>query len=315
VLSVEPRLALLSNLGVSPSEVMDAVESGLAGREVGRLYPEGGRWFPVVVRLGDGARNDPEVLKRLPVGVGGADTRPLGDLADIRSVDSYSTVVREQGRRRAAVLVNTRGRDVEGFVREAQERIAASVKLPEGHYLEWGGAFKNLQEARSRLALLTPLALGLVLFMVYAAFRDMRLSLLVFAGVPLALVGGVAALSLRGLPFSISAGVGFIALAGIAVLNGVVLTSGLLDLRRKGVAPGEAVRRAALGRLRPVLMTALVEVFGFLPMMFSTGLGAEVQQPLATVVVGGVISATVLTLLTLPSWQKWTLERELGLRN
>jgi cobalt-zinc-cadmium resistance protein CzcA len=174
--------------------------------------------------------------------------------------------------------------------------------MPQGYYAEWGGSFQNLREARTRLALLTPLALTLVLMMVFAAFRSVKLTLLVFTGIPLALVGGVAALALRGMPFSISAGVGFIALAGIAALNGVVLISSALALFRDKAPWPEAIRKAAETRLRPVLMTALVDIFGFLPMMYSTGLGAEVQQPLATVVVGGVISSTALTLLMLPSW-------------
>lgn len=311
VLSVEPRLGLLSSIGVTPGEIMNTVEAGLAGKEVGKLYGEGGRWFPVVVRLSDALREDSDVLARLPVGLGGADTRPLGDLADIHYVDTYSTIVREQGNRRAAVLVNTRGRDVESFVMEAQQKVAQSIHMPDGYYLEWGGSFENLQQARARLIVLTPLALLLVLAMVYTAFRNMELSILVFAGVPLALIGGVAALAIRGMPFSISAGVGFIALAGIAVLNGIVLISNTLALRRKGVHGAEATRKAALDWLRPVLETALVEIFGFLPMMFSTGLGAEVQQPLATVVVGGILSSTILTLLTLPSWQTWVEQHRL----
>jgi cobalt-zinc-cadmium resistance protein CzcA len=209
------------------------------------------------------------------------------------------------GQRRVAILVNTQGGDLEGFVKSARRKVKDNVKLPPGTHLDWGGTFENLQTARARLAVLSPLALVLVFLMVYAAFRDWALSLLVFAGVPLALFGGIVALSLRGLPFSISAAVGFIALAGIAVLNGMVLTSTYVQLRKDGQAAAEAVRNAAVGRLRPVLMTALVEIFGFLPMMFSGGMGAEVQRPLATVVVGGVFSATFLTLLTLPAWQLW----------
>ena len=291
--------------------VLVAVETGIAGEEAGVVY-EGERRYPLVVRLSDAYRADLDALKLLPVAVGGASTRPLGSLADFRFADSCPSIPREQGKRRAAVLVNPRGRDVESFVLEAREAVRKAVKLPEGYYLEWGGAFQNLQEARARLAVLTPLALGLVLAMIYAAFRDAVLTGLVFACVPFALVGGVAALWGRSMPFSISAGVGFIALAGIAVLNGVVLVSTSLGLRRAGTAGATAVRRAALSRMRPVLMTALVEVFGFLPMMFSRGAGAEVQQPLATVVVGGVTSSLVLTLLMLPAWQAWIERRRHG---
>ncbi len=241
-------------------------------------------------------------MKRLPVGVGGGGTRPLEDLARLKYSDSYSSISREQAKRRVAILINPRGRDLEGFVNEASRKLDEAKLMPQGYYAEWGGSFQNLRVARTRLALLTPLALALVLMMVYAAFRSVKLTLLVFTGIPLALVGGVAALAMRGMPFSISAGVGFIALAGIAALNGVVLISSALALFRDKAPWPEAIRTAAETRLRPVLMTALVDIFGFLPMMYSSGLGAEVQQPLATVVVGGVISSTALTLLMLPSW-------------
>lgn len=308
IFSIRPDYALLSNLGVSPGAVLESVETALAGTETGFLFGAGGRRYPVVVRLDEADRQDLDAVARIVVPISSSDTRPLGDLASLKFEDSYDSITREQARRRAAVLVNPRGRDVESFVLEAQKEVAARVKLPAGCHVEWGGAFENLRAARARLAWLTPLALVLVLGMVYAAFGDALLALLVFAGVPLALVGGVAMLALRGIPFSISAGVGFIALAGIAVLNGVVLVSTSLALEKNGMKAGEAIREAAVSRLRPVLMTAMVEIFGFLPMMFSGGAGGEVQRPLASVVVGGVISSTLLTLAMLPSWQTW-LER------
>jgi cobalt-zinc-cadmium resistance protein CzcA len=309
-LSIRPRHEVLATMGLSPSAVLDTVEIGIGGVSAGAIY-RGARRFPVVVRTAEAYRQDLDLLKILPVGIGKGSTRPLGDLARLSFVPSYPDIRREQARRRAAVLVNPRGRDVESFVIAAKKAVAESVKLPDGYYLEWGGAFANLQKARDRLAVLTPLALALVLTMIYAAFRNAALALLVFACVPLALVGGVVALAIRGLPFSISAGVGFIALAGIAVLNGVVLVSTGLKLRERGLDPTQAIRESAVLRMRPVLMTALVEVFGFLPMMFSGGMGAEVQRPLASVVVGGVISSTLLTLLMLPSWQAW-LEKHHG---
>jgi len=303
-LSVTPRFEVLATMGLSPAAVLDAVEIGIAGAEAGAIY-RGARRFPLVVRMDESYRQDLHMLETLPVGIGQASTRPLGELARLEFVESYPDISREQARRRAAVLVNPRGRDVESFVLEARKAVAASVTMPDGYYVEWGGSFANLQRARARLAVLAPLALGLVLIMIYAAFRDGVLALLVFACIPLALAGGVVTLAVRGLPFSISAGVGFIALAGIAVLNGVVLVSTGLRLRERGLEAGQAIRESALLRMRPVLMTALVEVFGFLPMMFSHGMGAEVQRPLASVVVGGVLSSTILTLLMLPAWQAW----------
>lgn len=227
--------------------------------------------------------------------------RLTGQAATVKFDEAYGSVSREQSKRRAAVMINPRGRDTKSFVTEAQEKVAAAVKLPPGYYVEWGGNFKNLQEARSRLLVLTPLSLMLVLMMIYAAFKNLFQTALIFSGVPLALVGGVLGLMLSGLPFSISAGVGFIALSGIAVLNGVVLVNYFNDLQRQGMSGKSLVKEGALIRLRPVLMTALVDIFGFLPMMLSTGVGAEVQKPLASVVIGGILSSTLLTLIVLPS--------------
>ena len=198
-------------------------------------------------------------------------------------------------------MINPRGRDTESFVEEAQKAVAAQVKLPTGYYTTWSGTFKNLQEARAKLTVLAPLAMLLVLMMIYAAFQNVYQTALIFLCAPLALVGGVLGLMLNGLPFSISAGVGFIALSGIAVLNGVVLMSYLNDLQRQGLRGTQLITKGALLRLRPVLMTALVDVFGFLPMMLSRGIGSEVQRPLASVVIGGIVSSTLLTLLLLPA--------------
>jgi cobalt-zinc-cadmium resistance protein CzcA len=220
---------------------------------------------------------------------------------DVKFTEAYSSVSREQSKRRAAVMINPRGRDTESFVEEAQKKVEAKIKLPPGYYLEWGGNFKNLQEASKRLLILTPLALALVLLMIYAAFQSFAQTILVFSGVPLALVGGVLGLIAYRLPFSISAGVGFIALSGIAVLNGVVLMNYFNDLHKEGLRGMELVRKGTMIRLRPVLMTALVDIFGFLPMAVSTAVGAEVQRPLAAVVIGGILSSTLLTLVVLPT--------------
>ncbi len=279
--------------------MLNSISIALGGEEAGHLY-EGERKFPIVVRLKDDLRSDLEMVKALPVGIGMNTTVPLGHLAKISFKETYGSVNRENSNRRTAVLINLRGRDTESFVKEAQALVEKEVKLPEGYYYEWGGNFKNLEQARSRLLILAPIALILVLMMVYAAFGSISQTILIFACVPMALVGGVVGLMLNGLPFSISAGIGFIALSGIAVLNGVVLVNFFNQLKAEGKTGKDLVLSGTLVRLRPVMMTALVAIFGFIPMMFSTGIGSEVQKPLASVVIGGIISSTLLTLIVLP---------------
>ncbi len=301
VLRIEPKKQLLNRYGVRESEVLDVVSIALGGEEVGSLY-EGSKRFPIIVRLDEQKRSDLDSIKKLPVGIGENNTVPISELAELKFQETYGVINREDSNRRSAVMINLRGRDIEGFVTEARTLVEKEVKVPQGYYIQWGGNFKNLQEARSRLLVLTPLALIIVLMMIYAAFQSIGQTLLIFSCVPLALVGGVLGLMVYKLPFSISAGVGFIALSGIAVLNGVVLMNYFNQLRReKGYTSKELVSAATMIRLRPVLMTALVDVFGFLPMVLSTGIGAEVQRPLAAVVIGGVISSTILTLIVLPA--------------
>jgi cobalt-zinc-cadmium resistance protein CzcA len=210
-------------------------------------------------------------------------------------------ISREMGKRRVVVQLNVRGRDLGTFVREAQAAIKAKVPLKEGYYLTWGGQFESLQQASQRLTLVVPLALGLIFLLLFTTFGSLKQATLIFTGVPLAITGGVLALALRGMPFSITAAIGFIALSGVAVMNGVVMVSAINRLRAEGLKVAEAVRLGATERLRPVLMTALVAALGFIPMALNTGIGAEVQRPLATVVIGGILSATVLTLLVLPA--------------
>lgn len=299
ILDVVPDKEMLRRMGASTREVLETIGVGVGGREVGTFY-EGMKKFPIVVRLKDEDRSDIEAIKNLPVGVGSSSTMALKDVASLKFVEAYSSFSREQTKRRIAVLVNPRGRDTESFVEEARVKVADSVKLPPGYYMEWGGNFKNLSEAKSRLYILGPVALLLVVLMIYAAFRNLFETALIFLCVPFALIGGVVALMLGGMPFSVSAGVGFIALSGIAVLNGVVLVNYFNELRARGLAGTLLVVQGTLLRIRPVLMTALVDVFGFLPMAFSTGMGAEVQRPLATVIMGGILSSTVLTLFVLP---------------
>lgn len=301
LLKITPKESFLRDQGLPRQAVLEAVGIALGGREVGFLY-EGVKRFPILIRFSERNRSDLESIRNLPVGVGSHNTVPLNQVADIQFEQAYGAISREQGKRRAAVMINPRGRDTEGFVEEAQRKVQEAIKLPAGYYIEWGGTFKNLQTARSRLLILAPLALLMVLFMIYAAFKNVYQTALVFVCVPLALVGGVLGLMLNGLPFSISAGVGFIALSGIAVLNGVVLMNYFNELRRhEHLAGDELVLKGASLRLRPVLMTALVDVLGFLPMMLSSGIGSDVQRPLASVVIGGIVSSTCLTLAVLPA--------------
>lgn len=299
VLRIEPKDGLLKSYGANLGEVLDTISVALGGEEVGHIY-EGDRKFPIVVRLSEEDRGDLDTVKDLPVGLSGNATTTLSAITDLSFQETFGSVNRENSSRRSAVLINLRGRDVESFVEEARAKVEKEVQIPEGYFVEWGGNFKNLNKAKSRLLILTPIALGLVLLMIYAAFGSVPQTLLIFTCVPLALVGGVVNLILLGLPFSISAGIGFIALSGIAVLNGVVLMNYFNQLRLQGMSGVELVRKATAIRLRPVLMTALVAIFGFVPMMISTGIGSEVQRPLATVVIGGIVSSTLLTLVVLP---------------
>lgn len=300
LLQVLPKQEKLRSLGVSTAEVLQTVGIALGGEEAGFMY-EGMRRFPIVIRLDEERRSDLDQIRELPVGITQNATIPLSSAASVEFTQAYNSITREQSKRRAAVMINPRGRDTEGFVKEAQQKVSSAIQFPTGYYMEWGGNFRNLEEARSRLFVLTPIALALVLLMIYTAFGSVAETFLVFSCVPLALVGGVLGLILNGLPFSISAGVGFIALSGIAVLNGVVLVNYINELSRTGLSGVELVIKAASMRLRPVVMTALVAIFGFIPMMISTGVGAEVQRPLASVVVGGIISSTMLTLVVLPA--------------
>ncbi len=300
VLKVIPRADVLTSIGASAGDVLDSVEIALGGKEVGVIYDENKK-YPIIVRLGEEERGDLEAIKKIPVGISESLSVPLARVAESSFAETYGSITREDSNRRSAVLVNLRGRDTESFVHEAKALVDEQIKLPEGYFFKWGGNFENLQVAKSRLLVLTPLALALVLMMIYAAFGNVKQTFLVFSCVPMALVGGVIGLIANSLPFSISAGVGFIALSGIAVLNGVVLVNYFNQLGNEGLEGVEILRTGAMVRLRPVLMTAMVAVFGFLPMMLSSGVGAEVQRPLASVVIGGIISSTLLTLVVVPS--------------
>jgi cobalt-zinc-cadmium resistance protein CzcA len=307
VLEIRPRREVLGRYGLTIADVNDLVSTTLAGRTLGQII-EGDKHFDIVLRLADAQRADLNVLRSLPV-PGPATGLQLGDVAEIVFKEMPPTLLRRMGRRYVVVESMVRGRDLAGFVQDVQSRIKAGVKLPEGFSISYGGQFETYLAARNRLVIVVPMVLLLIFMLLFSAFQSVRQALLVFTGVPLAVTGGVIALWLRQLPFSISAGIGFIALSGVAVLNGVVMVSCINQLRGEGKSVTDAVTEGALTRLRPVLMTALVASLGFIPMAIATGTGAEVQRPLATVVIGGLISSTLLTLLVLPVLYRW-FERE-----
>lgn len=292
-----------SRYGLNMGDVQDTISTALGGREAGTVF-EGDKRFDIQVRLPDEVRNDMEAIGRLPIALPrGTDGRlgfvPLSAVASFDIAPGPNQVSREDGKRRIVVSANVRGRDIGSFVTEAQQRLE-SLQLPAGYWTRWGGTFENLESARKRLTIVVPAALLMVFVLLFAMFGNVRDGLIVFTGIPFALTGGILALWMRGIPLSISAAIGFIALSGVAVLNGLVMIAYIRSLREEGKRLYEAVTEAALTRLRPVLMTALVASLGFVPMAIATGTGAEVQRPLATVVIGGILSSTLLTLLVLP---------------
>jgi cobalt-zinc-cadmium resistance protein CzcA len=318
VLTVDLDRAACARYGLHVADVQEVVRTALAGSEAGEVF-EGDRRFDIVLRFSDAMRNDLKALSMLPIPVeaaprsllpsalptihAGAKTEfiPLAAVAKIWLEEGPNQVSRENGKRRVVVQANVRGRDMAGFVAEAQAQVQRSVTVPPGSWLGWGGQFENMIAARARLMVVVPLSLILILALLFGAFGSPKDALIVFTGVPLALTGGVLALAARGLPFSITAGVGFIALSGVAVLNGVVMLSFVRSLRAEGRPLESAIFEGCAARLRPILMTALVASLGFVPMAIATGTGAEVQRPLATVVIGGIVSSTLLTLFVLPA--------------
>ncbi|MBJ7494376.1 MAG: CusA/CzcA family heavy metal efflux RND transporter [Opitutales bacterium] len=306
LLTVSLDREALALYGMAAEDVQQVVSTALGGTVAGEIF-EGDRRFSIVVRLPESIRTDIDGLGNLPVplparGLGAHQTFiPLREVASIAIVQGPNQISRENGKRRVVVTANVRGRDLGSFVAEAQNRVKAADVVPPGYWLEYGGTFEQLTSASNRLKIVVPAALLLVFGLLYLSLRSIKDSLLVFSGVPLALTGGVAALYLRDIPFSISAGVGFIALSGVAVLNGLVIISFIRSLRAEGRPLDIAIEEGCLTRLRPVLMTALVAGLGFIPMALANGAGSEVQRPLATVVIGGIISSTLLTLITLPA--------------
>ncbi len=329
LLTITPDPAALARYGLNPGDVQDTVATAIGGSVAGQLI-EGDRRFDLVVRLPESLRQDPAVLADLPIPLpestsidessrvaaganGGPRTVPLREVAKIQVERGPNQINRENGKRRVVITANVRERDLGGFVGDLRTRIGQDLPLPEGYWIDYGGTFEQLISASQRLAVVVPVTLALIFALLFMAFGSAKDAAIVFSGVPLALTGGVIALALRGIPLSISAGVGFIALSGVAVLNGLVMIAFIRRLREQGDALEDAVRDGALGRLRPVLMTALVASLGFLPMALNVGAGSEVQRPLATVVIGGIVSSTALTLLVLPVLYRW-LHRDRGSR-
>jgi cobalt-zinc-cadmium resistance protein CzcA len=309
MMTISPRRALLARHGLSVADVQEVVATAFGGHPAGQLF-QGDRRFDIVVRLPESLRADTQVFQQLTVPLPGGGFVPLAEVAELTIAEGPNQINREQGKRRVVVTANVRGRDLGGFMEDLQGRIAAEIDLPEGYWLDYGGTFEQLQSASQRLAVVVPVTLLLILLLLVMAFGSLKDALIIFSGVPLALTGGVLALWLRGIPMSISAGVGFIALSGVAVLNGLVLVSFFRKLRTEGQTLDAAIFQGSMGRLRPVLMTALVAGLGFVPMAFNSGIGSEVQRPLATVVVGGILSSTLLTLMVLPGLYRLVHRRE-----
>lgn len=320
VLTLKLDRPSMARLGLNVSDIQEVVEIAVGGKSAGQVY-EGDRRFELIVRLPEATRKNLELLKRIPISLpkdfqthpdrvsltdkpgarNNSNYIPLGSVADFKIVKGPNQISRENGKRRIVVTANVRDRDLGSFVKEAQKTIQENVSIPPGYWISWGGQFEHLLSATKRLWIVVPIALSLIFLLLFAAFGTVKNALLVFTGIPLALTGGFFSLWVRGIPLSISAAIGFIALSGVAVLNGLVMISFINKLRAEGTPLDDAIMEGSLTRLRPVLMTALVASLGFVPMALATGAGAEVQRPLATVVIGGIVSSTVLTLLVLPA--------------
>jgi len=312
VLTIEPKREMLARYGLDIRSLQNITAVALGGTVAGTYY-EGDQRSDIIVRLDDKQRNNPDSYANIPLTLHDGSVIPLGELVDFNLETGYNQVYRENGKRRVVVASNVRGRDLGSFVEDVQAAVTANVELPPGYWIEYAGTYEQLQSASTRLAIVVPVTLLLILTLLVLALNSIRDALIIFTGVPLALTGGILALTIRGIPFSISAGVGLIALSGIAVLNGLVMVTFIRRLLEQGEDVHTAIFQGALTRLRPILMTALVASLGFVPMALNTGIGSEVQRPLATVVIGGIVSSTILTLLVLPAlyrlvhWNKKTL--------
>jgi cobalt-zinc-cadmium resistance protein CzcA len=300
VLEIRIRRHDLARYGLNVADVQEVIETAVGGVIVGQVT-EGDQFYNVFLRYPERFRQSPEAVGNLLVEGRGGQRVPLSQVAEVESVEGPVQISREDGRRRIVVQGNVRGRDLGSYVEEVQRQVAARVKLPAGYYISWGGQYEHLRSGRARLAIVVPITFGVIFLLLYVTYRNMVDSLRVFTGIPFAVSGGILALYLRGMPFSMSAGVGFIALSGIAVLADMVMVQTIRNSLAQGLTMQAAIENAAVTRLRPVLMTAAVAAIGFLPMALSTGTGAEVQKPLATVVIGGLLTSTTLTLLVLPA--------------
>ncbi len=307
-LTVNIDRSKIARYGLNISDVQKVIEIAVAGKAASQLYEEN-RSFPITVRLPEEKRNSLEAIANLLITTKTGINVPLGQLADVKLIEGPLQISRQDGERRIGIEMNVTGRDIGGFVAEARRKIREQVRLPAGYYLTWGGQFENQQRAMHKLMIIGPVAVGMILLLLYVSFRSVRLALLVISNLPFALIGGVFALFLSGQYLSVPASVGFIVLFGVAVLNGLVLVSRISQLREEGLALEEAVRKGSLDRLRPVLMTASIAIFSLLPMLVSSGTGSEIQRPLATVVVGGLFTSTILTLLIIPSVYGWFEKR------
>ena len=307
----KPQLVIKVNreaaarLGINADEILEIVKAGIGGEAVSTLI-DGTKRFDIAVRLADGFRADPASIGAIPIRTSEGALVPFSQVANIELAEGYSFVRRESLQRYSVLQLDVKGRDVDSFVQEANSKIREQVKLPPGYWVEWGGAFENQQRAMARLAVIVPLTIGLIFLLLYTAFNSVRHATLIMANVPFAIIGGVVGLFISGQYLSVPSAIGFIAVFGVAMLNGIVMVSFLNDQRRQGLSVRDAVRRGAELRLRPVLMTASVAILGLVPMLLSTGIGAETQRPLATVVVGGLFTSTVLTLLLLPLLYEWS---------
>ncbi|WP_370012976.1 efflux RND transporter permease subunit [Thalassolituus sp.] len=308
VLTLHPKRQKLAAYGLTVDDIQSLLSTAVGGQQAGLIY-RGDQRIPLVVRFPESLRQNTELIKALPVPLTGGGFVPVSEIADVVLAPAPAQVSRENGKRRIVISANVRGRDLGSFVAEVQRRAMSEIDLPSGYWLEYGGTFEQLQSAEKTLRWVVPATLALILFVLVSAFGNLRDALIIFSGVPLALTGGILFLWLRDMPMSISAAVGFIALSGISVLNGLVMLTFIRQLRDQGVALRDAVIQGATMRLRPVLMTALVAGLGFVPMALNTGIGAEVQRPLATVVIGGIISATTLTLFVVPVLYFWLHRR------
>ncbi|MDG2087815.1 MAG: CusA/CzcA family heavy metal efflux RND transporter [Arenicellaceae bacterium] len=300
IMTVEPKRDMLAQFGITIADLQDVVATAISGVVAGQLY-EGDRRADIVIRLPEQLRSDPDQLAALPVPISDGGYVPLREVADLNLVIGYNQIPRENGKRRVVVTSNVRGRDLGSFVSDVRQAVEQQVDIPAGYWVEYGGTFEQLQSAAKRLLVVVPLTLLVIVILLIVALGSIRDAIVILSGVPLALTGGITALLLRGIPFSISAAVGFIALSGIAVLNGLVMVTFIRNLRAVGRSLDDAIVEGALTRLRPVIMTALVASLGFVPMALNSGIGSEVQRPLATVVIGGILSSTILTLAVLPA--------------